>query len=156
MCFPSRNQVRDVPQARSDASGHRRRDAESPVNLDEVVGEVAERNGCAMVLDFFGESVGQSGDSAITREISEGVGTNTGTGSFVDILTRCCATWLKSGSGDLFRFGVVAFFAGLFILPGWHVCLSGSRWREFKVAHYPGFHPAPQGLICQSACPPSF
>lgn len=54
--------------------------------------------------------------------------------------TSPCASWFISGSGNLFRLAV-AFFAGallavFFMLLAWHVCLSGSSSKNFKVAHY--------------------
>src|SRR5687767_13264554 len=57
--FQYRHDVRYVPQPTRDASRHRRRDTQRPVNPDEVIGEVVERDSSPVGPQFPAESVRQ-------------------------------------------------------------------------------------------------
>jgi len=89
--------------------------------------------------------------AAITRWTSSSDGSSA-TPSVL-ILTRWCANWFTSGSAS--RIGVTllgvrldfGFTFGLAILPAWHVCLTGSSWPIFKVAHYPFLGSCPKSVI---------
>jgi hypothetical protein len=51
------NQVRYFPQASSDASSHSGRHPQRAGNLDEVVREVPESDGCRMVVNLPAEGI---------------------------------------------------------------------------------------------------
>lgn len=50
-------QIARFQEPDSNTSGHGRHAAQRPVDLDEVVREIAERNGCGVVPDLFAEGV---------------------------------------------------------------------------------------------------
>ena len=74
--LPRGNQVRYFPEPICHTSGHRRRRAESPMNLDEVVSEVGQSNGRDMVLDLFRKGISQSSKPARCHPHAEVVAFN--------------------------------------------------------------------------------
>ena len=50
--FDQRHEIRRLPQASRDASGHRGGHAQRAMDLDEVVSEIAERYRCRVVLNL--------------------------------------------------------------------------------------------------------
>ena len=63
--FPQSNQVSHIPKLIRDTSSHRGRRAQGAMNLDEVVGEVPERNGGRMVVELFREAIRQPGEAPV-------------------------------------------------------------------------------------------
>src|ERR1035437_2576682 len=62
--FPCGHQVSHIPESISHTSGHCGCHAESAMNLDEVVGKVAECHSGGMVLDLFTEGICQASEPA--------------------------------------------------------------------------------------------
>ena len=69
--FDQRGDIPDLPKAISNASGHRRSDAQRLMDADEVVIHHVQRNRVGVVLDLLREGVGKAGKAAHVHIFAE-------------------------------------------------------------------------------------